>query len=70
MFEAALSTENAMRDKTHEAAGRNIKKAQTKQKRDFDRRHLTYSTFNVENKVLLKNNRRNDKRMLNLPITG
>ena len=62
IFETVLSTANAMRDRIHEAAGRNIKKVQTKQKQNFDRRHLSSSTINVGNKVLLKDNRRNDKK--------
>ena len=53
-FQTVLSTANAMRDEIHEAAGRNIKKVQAKQKRNFDRRHISSSTTNVGNKVLLK----------------
>lgn len=62
MFEFILSTTNAMRDEIHEATGTNIEKARAKQKRDFDRRHLSSSTVSFENGVLLKNNRRNDKK--------
>lgn len=46
MFETVISTANAVRDETHQAAGKNIKKAQVKQKRDFDCRHLSSSTVN------------------------
>ena len=62
MFEAARSAANVMRDEIHKAAGRNIKKAQAKQKRDFDRRHLSSSMVNVGNKALLKNNRKIDRK--------
>ena len=49
IFETVLSTANAMKDRIHEAAG-------------TYRRHLSSSTINVGNKVLLKDNRRNDKK--------
>ena len=52
MFAAVFSTANTIRDRIHEAAGGNMKKAQEKQKRDFDHRHLSYATVNVGNKVL------------------
>ena len=41
MFEAVSALANTIREDIHEASKRNIKKAQEKQKRDFDRRHLT-----------------------------
>ena len=62
MFEAALSTANEMRDEIHETARRNVKKVQAKQKRDFDRRHLSSTTVNVGNKMLLQNNRKNERK--------
>lgn len=39
MFRAVLSIANAIRDKMHEGAGRNKKKAQAMQKSDFDCQH-------------------------------
>ena len=47
MSEAVLSTANAMRDKIHEPAGRNINKAQVKQNSNFNRQHLPSSTVNI-----------------------
>ena len=53
VFEGVLSTANILRDEIHEAAGRNTKKVQAKQKRDFDHRDLTSSTVDAGNKEKL-----------------
>ena len=68
MFETVLSTANAMGDEIHQAAGRIIKKARVKQKRDFDCRHLSASTVNVGDKVLLNITGEMIGRVVNLPI--
>ena len=70
MSKSVFSTANAIRDDIHEAAGRNIKKIQVKQKRDFERRYLSSSTVNVGKKVLLKTTGEMLRRVVNLPIAG
>ena len=62
MFEAKFALAKTIRVDIHEAAGRNIKKAQEKQKRDFDRRHLSSTNVKVRNRVLLENKRRHDRK--------
>ena len=52
MFAVVFSTANLVRDRIHESAGGNIKKAQEKQKYNSDRRHLSFANVNVGNKVL------------------
>ena len=47
MFEAVFASANTIRVDTHKAAERNIKKAQEKQKRDFDRSHLSSTNVKV-----------------------
>ena len=56
MFRAILSIANAIRDKMHEGAGRNKKKAQAMQKSDFD----PLQRLMLGTRCLFKNNRRND----------
>ena len=62
MFEALFASANTIKIDIHEAAGRNIKKAQEKQKRDFDCRHLSSTNVKVGDRVLLKNKRRHDRK--------
>ena len=62
MFEAVLSSANTIRADIHEAAGRNIKKAQEKQKRDYVRRHLSSTKVKAGDKALLRNKRRHDRK--------
>ena len=40
----------------------NIRKAQDKQKKDFDRRHLSNSEIKVGDLILLSNNKRKDRK--------
>ena len=61
MFEAVFPSANTIRVDIHEAAGRNIKKAQEKQKRDFNRRHLSSTNVKVGDRLLLENKRRHDR---------
>ena len=46
----------------YEAATANIKKAQEKQKRDYNSRHKSSFAIKVGDSVLLKNNKRNDRK--------
>ena len=62
MFEAVLTSTCTTRKEIHKTASINIKKAQEKQKRDFDRRHLSKIDIKVGDKVLLKNNKRSDRK--------
>ena len=61
MFEAKFALANTIRVDIHEAAGRNIKKAQERQKRDFNRRHLSSTNVKVGDRLLLENKRRHDR---------
>ena len=62
MLEAVLASANTIRVDIHEAAGRNIKKEQEKQKRDFDCWHLSSTNVKVGDRVLLENKRRHDRK--------
>ena len=62
MFEAVFASANTIRVDIHEAAGRNIKKAQEKQKRVFDPRNLSSTNVKVGDRVLLENKRRHDRK--------
>ena len=62
MFEAVFASAKTIRVDIHKAAGRNIKKAQEKQKRDFDRWHLSSTNVKVRDRVLLENKRRHDRK--------
>ena len=62
MFEAVFASANMIGVDIHEATGRNIKKSQEKQKRNFDRRHLSSTNVKVGDRVLLENKRRHDRK--------
>ena len=62
MLEAVLPSTNTIREDIHEAAGTNIKKAQEKQKCDFDSWHLSSTNVKVGDRVLLENKRRHDRK--------
>ena len=62
MLEAVFASANTIRVDIHETAGRNIKKAQEKQKRDFDRLHLSSTNVKVGDRVLLEDKRRHDRK--------
>ena len=62
MFEAVMKSANAIRKEVYEAATTNIKKTQEKQKRDYDSRHKSSFAMKVGDSVLLKNNKRNDRK--------
>ena len=61
MFEAVFASANTIRVDIHEAAGRNIKKTQEKQKRNFDCRHVSSTNVKVGDSILLENKRRHDR---------
>ena len=61
-FDAVLSSTLSLREETHKAAREIITKAQERQKRDYDRRHKFPSSFKVNSKVWLKNQKRIDKK--------
>ena len=62
MFEAVMKSANAIREEVLEAATANIKKAQEKQKRDYDSRHKSSFAIKLGDSVLLENNKRSDRK--------
>ena len=69
-FDAALSTALKIREAVTDEVAENIKKTQKKQKRDFDRRHLSGPGIRVGDAVLLRNNTRNERKGGNLHLSG
>ena len=62
-FETILSQAKSIREEVYEVAGANIVKAQTKQPRDYNRRHHQLpNSLNINDKVLLKNQKRKDRK--------
>ena len=61
-FETILASATRIRGEIHESPTSNIRKAQDKQKEDFDRPHLSNSAIKVEYLVLLRNNKRKDRK--------
>ena len=61
-FEAVMSSTLSLRDLTLQAASANIKDAQKRQKKDYDRRHTLPATIQVNSMVLLKNQKRADRK--------
>ena len=51
-----------IRGEIYEFATSNTIKAQCKQKKGFDRRHLSNSEIEVEHLILLRNNKRKDRK--------
>ena len=62
MFHDVLKSANTMRKKIHEDASVNIKKAQERQKRDYDQRHKSNRTIKIDDKVLVLNDKRQDRK--------
>ena len=60
-FEAVLASATTIRE-IHESASNNITKSSRGAKKDFDRRHLSSSDIKAGNYVLLRNNKRNDRK--------
>lgn len=62
-FSAVLMSTSKMRDAAHDQASQNIKKAQGKQRRDYNNRHCTpLSKLQIGSKVLLQNLKRKDRK--------
>ena len=62
-FRAVLNSSSKIREVTQDKASQNIKKAQEKQQKDYNKRHSTLpSTLPVGSKVLLQNLKRQDRK--------
>ena len=61
-FDAIFSSATKVRTTIAHDAADNIKAAQKKQKRDYDRRHMSKTEIKVDDIVLLKNNKRFDRK--------
>ena len=62
-FQAVLESAALIREATNEKASQNIKNAQAKHKKDYKNRHSTISTtLPIGSKVLLQNQRRQDRK--------
>ena len=62
-FRAVLNSSSKIREVTHGKASQNIKKAQEKQQKDYNKRHSTPpSTLPIGSKVLLQNLKRQDRK--------
>ena len=61
-FDAIISSATKVQTTIADDAADNIKAAQKKQKRDYDRRHMSKTEIKVDDIVLLKNNKRFDRK--------
>ena len=61
-FDAIFSSATKVRTTILDDAAHNIKAAQKKQKRDYYRRHMPKTEIKVDDIVLLKNNKRFDRK--------
>ena len=61
-FQAVLESAALIREATNEKASQNIKKAQAKHQKDYNNRHSTIATLPIGSKVLLQNQRRQDRK--------
>ena len=66
MFDKVLKSATSLRNQIHHKVGDNIKKAQEKWQHDCDLRHLKSNDIKVGDKVLLRNNKHNDRKVVNL----
>ena len=62
MSEAVLTAATAMREEVQNQVSANIKKAQEKQKNDFNSRHLSSVGIKIGDKVLVRNNKMFDRK--------
>ena len=62
MFDKVLESATPLRNQIHHIVKDNIKKAQEKQQNDYDLRHLQSNDIKVGDKVLLRNNKGNDRK--------
>ena len=60
MFDKVLESATSLRNQIHHKVEDNIKKVQEKQQHNYDLRHLRSNDIKVGDKVLLRNNKRND----------
>ena len=56
-FDAVFKSATKVRTSIKDDAAENIKAAQKKQKPDYDRRHMSNQEINVDDMVLMKNNK-------------
>ena len=61
-FDSVLATLIAMREKVHQTVGKNIISAQDQQRRDYNRRHQEPNKIKVDQKILLNNQKREDRK--------
>ena len=61
-FDAVFKSATKVRTSIKDDAAENIKAAQKKQKRDYDRRHVSNSEIRVDDMMLMKNNKRIDRK--------
>ena len=62
-FQAVLESAALIREATNEKASQNITKAQAKHQKDYNNRHSTISTtLPIGSKVLLQNQRQQDRK--------
>ena len=62
-FRAVLNSSLKIREVTHDKASQNIKKAQEKQQKDYNKRHSTPpSTLPIGSKVVIQNLKRQDRK--------
>ena len=59
-FDAVFKSATKVRTSIKDDAAENIKAAQKKQKRDYDRRHMSNSEIRVDDMVFMENNKRID----------
>ena len=62
MFDTVLKSTTSLKNQVHHKVEDNIKKAQKKQKHGYDLRHLNSNDIKVGDKVLPRNNKRNDRK--------
>ena len=62
MFDKVLESATYLRNQIHHKVEDNIKKAQGKQQHDFELWHLQSNDIKVGDKVILRNNKRNDRK--------
>ena len=61
-FDAVFKSARKVKTSIKDDAAENIKAAQKKQKRDYDHRHMSKTEIRVDDMVLMKNNKRIDRK--------
>ena len=62
MFQAVLHSALSVKETTHDYARTNIKNPQVKQQRDYKCHQSVYSQLNNDDKVFLKDQKRQDRK--------